>query len=515
MYEVKLHKDSNDIDGTRIHYSNTSKIKLISGTVAQGINVVDSFNFTMNMSNPAYTILNNLKTLITVKNTITGKTEFDGYVSGQDGTMDEEGKYTKEVRCVSVFNYLKQSLSGYGEYHNMTPSAFFQLIIDFHNTQVEPHKQFVVRNVDVTNTTDNLYRYTNQESTTFDTIMEKLVDRLGGEIRVERVDGKLYIDWLKTVGEVKEKTEIRVGKNLKSAERNEDTDNIYSRWMIYGSEIEKEDNENVAEGDAYAAKERITIASVNGGKPYLDDPIAIAQWGIVVGHKTFDGVTNKDILKTKGQNFITNNKLITISNQLTALDLSLIGKDIDSFEVYNWYPLNNPALAAKENVRIIEKRIDIISPQSSSLTLGDTYLTASKYQAALKKNQQAYEKIKGTVDSLMKSNISLGMSVNKAKAELESIKDSLVGVDITNLPTELQGIANQLLAMQQTLTDIEAGFDAIPVHLPVNSTTDGLMRSVDYMFLKSIVLATPLVDGLMSKEDKVKLDSISVAPVVT
>ncbi|MDN6626361.1 MAG: hypothetical protein L0K82_04000, partial [Pisciglobus halotolerans] len=91
MYEVKMYRDSSDYDGTRIHYDNASKIKLISGNIAKGINVIDSFTFTMNMNNPAYNSIETFKTLITVKNRKTGALEFDGYVQRQNGNMSDNG----------------------------------------------------------------------------------------------------------------------------------------------------------------------------------------------------------------------------------------------------------------------------------------------------------------------------------------------------------------------------------------------------------------------------------------
>ena len=69
MFEVRMYSDPKDFDGTIIHYGNSSKIKLTSGNIAKGINVVDSFTFTMNMANPAYTKIETFKTLITVRNT--------------------------------------------------------------------------------------------------------------------------------------------------------------------------------------------------------------------------------------------------------------------------------------------------------------------------------------------------------------------------------------------------------------------------------------------------------------
>ena len=61
-------------------------------------------------------------------------------------------------------------------------------------------------------------------------------------------------------------------------------------------------------------------------------------------------------------------KVVLISNKVNALDLSLIGADIDSFEVGNYYPLIHEILNINSIVRIVEKTISIDNPQNSNIT---------------------------------------------------------------------------------------------------------------------------------------------------
>lgn len=507
MYQVTLYKDVDDAHGTIIHFPNRSDIKLTSGTVAQGINVVDSFTFEMNMANPAYTIINSLKSLVTVYNTKTNKFEFDGYVLNQNGTYDEDGSYHKTVVCVSGLNYLTQSKQRFGEFHDMTPKAFLQRLIDVHNSQVESYKHFQLGNVTVTNSTDNVYRYTDQEVNTLDTIFDKLVDRLGGEIRARRENCQWYLDWEESFGLVSQ-TEIRVGRNLKSANRDENTDEVFTRWMVYGAEIESDNPE-----DTGAARARITIADVNGGKDYLDDPVGIAQFGIHVGHVTFDDVNNKTTLKTKGQQYIDSHKQVKISNVVTALDLSLIGKDVDSYEVYNHYPLDNQGLSAKETVRIIEKRIDINNPQSNSLTIGDKYNTSSQYQASINKNNKIIESLQKRVDNQTSSIVSLRNSNGEITNKYNQIQTSY-----NNLATTLQiddetGTSVALGNLQVAIDNLGTELSDIPVYSPVTATESGLMIPEDKIKLDELenyTEATQTKSGLFSMSDKSKLDLISV-----
>ena len=91
----------------------------------------------------------------------------------------------------------------------------------------------------------------------------------------------------------------------------------------------------------------------------------------------FRNFRNKNLL-SKGQKYLLNQRLL-VSNKVNALDLSLIGIDIDSFEVGNYYPLIHEILGINDVVRVVEKSISIDSPHANSITLGDLEKDIKKY----------------------------------------------------------------------------------------------------------------------------------------
>lgn len=471
MYKVTFYEDINDKVGTIIHYPHVGSTKLTSGAIAQGINVVNSFTFSLNMKSPVYTRVKPRKSLLKVYNAKTGKDEFNGYVLRLNSTMSDNGMYTKSFTAVDGLNYLKETMQPFAEIRDTTPKQFLQIIIDNHNANTDNHKKFILGEVNVTNTTDNVYRFLAQDKNTFETIYEKLVDRLGGELRTRLVDGQWVLDWVNQIGEEK-KTEIRVGRNLKSQDRDEDTESVATRWYIYGATIESEEPE--------VSSPRVDIKSVNGGKPYIDDVKGIEQFGIVGGVKVFDDVNQPNILLTKGKQHVSNYKQVTISNQVTAYDLSLIGQAVDSYEVGNSYPLNNPGITAKELVRVVEKRIDINNPQSSTLTIGDKYQTASQYQADLNKSRRSVENIQAIVANQTQTIGSLKSQINNVNIALGNIDEKVNDADIPGLQRAI---------------------------LNLNDVVDELNESIGN--IPSYSLTTELTDGLMPKEDKQKINRIT------
>src|SRR5699024_767787 len=133
------------------------------------------------------------------------------------------------------------------------------------NRQVEAHKRFKLGEVTVSNPTDNVYRYLGYENS-FETIKDKLVDRLGGYIRARHESDGLYLDYLEEVGEYVKSTPIRLAHNMQNVDYEVDPTEVVTRLVPLGKSIETED-----EGAADASQARLTIEDVNNGVDYLDD----------------------------------------------------------------------------------------------------------------------------------------------------------------------------------------------------------------------------------------------------
>ena len=117
----------------------------------------------------------------------------------------------------------------------MTVSAYLQKILDAHNKQVEAHKQFRLGEVNVVDNGD-LLRGLGYQSTA-DTIKEKLLDRLGGTLTLRRVGNINYLDYLSNYG-VNSETPLQLTKNLKSATRDIDISELFTRIVPVGQDIE-------------------------------------------------------------------------------------------------------------------------------------------------------------------------------------------------------------------------------------------------------------------------------------
>lgn len=356
--------------------------KLSSGNVVKGINTIDAFSFSIFPSNSGFYRLNEFTTLVDVFNTRKNRYEFQGRVLYSSPAMSESGLIAKAVTCESYLGFLCDSQQIYVDPKNWTVIELFTHIVDVHNSQVEDYKHFAVGEVTVTDPNDNLYLGI-QRKNTWETLKEKLITNLGGEIRFRVVDGVIYLDYLEKIGETKA-TPIALSRNMKSITKEKDPSAYVTRLIPLGCKLTKEEittDENGNETtETVKTEERLDISSVNDGKNYIDDEQAIAQYGLHIAYQEWDDVTEPQILKTKGENWLINNNKLKIKYAITALDLSLLGLDIDDFEVHNSHPIENSLLGIDDIARINKKNIDICEEVKSTIEVGENFKTLSDIQ---------------------------------------------------------------------------------------------------------------------------------------
>lgn len=372
MYVVTLHNPG--IAPLEIH-GNIEKLQ--SGKVVQGINSIDSFTFSMLPSNVGFALIKDFKTLVKVYNTNTKKTEFVGRSLYTTAEMAEDGMITKEVVCESLFGYLCDSIQTYVEETLFVPGAYKLLdtVISCHNSIVEPEKQFTLRNIAQTG---SIYCGIQRENT-WETIKKKLLDTKGGELVFELGEDTIYLDYVERIGEVK-KTEIALSRNMKSITRERNPSDFITRLIPLGAKKEN-------------SEQRLDISSVNDGKIYIDDEAAIAEYGIHVGVVEWDDVTDPDNLLNKGKSWLSANAKVPVRYSITALDLSLLGLDIDSFEVGNSHPLVNSLIGVDDVARIIKKTIDVCEEVNSTIEIGDKFKTLTEIQQDQKRETVAAVKV--------------------------------------------------------------------------------------------------------------------------
>jgi hypothetical protein len=492
VYLVTIYDGPNDDKGIVIHSPYIDGVKLSSGTINLTIQGIPDMEFAVNHKNPAWGKIKPLRTLIKVINIKTKKVVFDGRVLMPTEKMSSDGMFSIKYTCESKLAYLNDSNQRHGEYHNISVRDFLQVILDNHNRQVEPHKQFKIGNVTVKDNNDSLYRYLGYENT-YATIKDKLIDRLGGYLVVRDEEDGMYLDYLESVGEFKN-TPIRLRKNLKDMQREIDPLSVITRVIPLGTRIESED-----EQDTDASQARLTIVEVNNGIDYLDDLELQKEFGIIEGTIIFDDVTQPNILKTRGEQFLANQKAAAVRYSVTPVDVSLIDESFDSFECGNWHQIINPVFSIDEPVQIIEQKIDIKEPQKCSLTIGEKYQTLTQYQVQANKSAQKVIELETIVNSQI-------ATIATLKTELQKVDGAVIEVQKALEDADIDALNEALIALEAAVENLQTAIENMPIYDLATPEKDGLMSSADFKKLALIsVLSEIDLDAL-----KQKLDLISV-----
>ena len=409
MYEVKI---INNKEETIINSVGASQyVPRITGSCKFGINTIDSFTFTIFPNNDGYNLIYPLKTLVEVKNLNTNNVEFEGRVLLQTPKMDSSGVIYKTVVCESYLGYLNDSVQNYETISGVSAEELFKKIINNHNSQVENSKKFIIGEIKIgTSSSDNEDRYLNYEKT-FDSINKNLIERFGGELRVRKAGDNIYIDYIKEIGE-KKNTVIALANNLIAIEQEKDPSEIITRLIPVGAKLENSD-------------ERLTITSINGGINYVEDEEAIKEFGVIVDTVNFDDITEAIELLNKAKSYLKENNKIKKKYKIDALDLSKIDLNFDSFEVGNTYRVINPLMNIDEELRIIEKTLDINSPQNSSLTFGDKFEDIKDYQLGITKATKDLNTLRYNVTAATENVLTINRNLQKTVDSLMTTNESL------------------------------------------------------------------------------------------
>ena len=314
------------------------------------------------------------------------------------------------------------------------------------------------------------------EESTFEAIHTHLINEFGGELQVRNEGGVRYIDYVDSIGHASPE-DIRLSKNLMSVTKKNDPTNIVTRLKPLGAVIETDND--------WENQKRVTIESVNNGKDYIDHVALQNEFGIQASSEVFDEEDKPSAVKSEGQKWLSNQKVVLQQFTVEALDLFSIGKGVESFNVGNTHNTVNPVMALEERLRVIGKSVDIVNPINSSLTIGDKFKTLIEYQVEQRAAEKQIVRLQGRLRGLTRSNATLRASVQSISTEIATVQENLLTIDVENLPLELQDINNQL-------ENIATSINNLPVYVP----------------------ATPSSDGLMSNIDKAKLDLIHTTTVV-
>lgn len=307
-------------DGYTIYSSSTPELGLVlSPQLKLEINKSGSLAFTMLPGHERYDYIYPMKTLILVYQ--------DSEILFRGRVIEAKSDFYKQkkVTCEGDISFLLDSVMRPFTYDGNNKKSIrdvFKMIVDNHNSQMignSTWKRFSYSNgyIDVTinessSATDTDEWNHTSFGSTLDAITSEFLDAYGGVLRTrtEETNGTFvtYLDYIKDPSQSLGRyplnnQEIEFGVNLLDFDRAYPVSDIFTVLMPVGSD-------------------KLTIESVNGGSPYLENVSAISKFGRIVKAQEWNDVKNPQELLAKARQYMNEHSGI-YADDLTvkAIDL--------------------------------------------------------------------------------------------------------------------------------------------------------------------------------------------------
>lgn len=365
--------------------------KIVHGEIKQAVNSIHELEFSIPLNHTMYQKMVPFKSIIEVVNLRDNEVEFVGRVLTTTNEMSTNG-FVQKVVCEDFLSYLHDSAQWFQKLANKGTEDYFRIIFESANSQIEEFKRITPRNITVHGKSDRPFRYIGYDSS-WDTVRDRIVNNIGGYLTLRELNTKLYIDWTKDVGVTKE-SPIKLGQNIKSASREVDFDGLATIIVPIGADLQSQNQGQEEDQSPDVTRAQLDIRSVNDGKMYLADEELIDEFGFIRKSVIWTEIDNPSILLARGKQYLRNQKIALAKWTISAVERYLIDSRYSKFKIGNKHKIINAPLSGIETLQILEKKIDILNPQTVDLTIGSQSQSLSAYQLQTQEADSSIEKLK-------------------------------------------------------------------------------------------------------------------------
>lgn len=365
--------------------------KIVHGEIKQAVNSIHELEFAIPLDHTMYQKMVQFKSIIEVVNLRDNEIEFVGRVLTMTNEMSTNG-FVQKVVCEDFLSYLHDSAQWFQKLPNKGSEDYFKIIFESANVQIEEFKRITPRNITVHSRSDRPFRYIGYDSS-WDTVRERIINNIGGYLTLREFNTRLYVDWTKDIGVTKE-SPIKLGQNIKSASREVDFDGLATIIVPIGADLQSQNQGQEEDQSPDVTRAQLDIRSVNDGKMYLADEELINEFGFIRKSVIWTEIDNPSILLARGKQYLRNQKIALAKWTISAVERYLIDSRYSKFKIGNKHKIINAPVSGIETLQILEKKIDILNPQSVDLTIGSQSQSLSAYQLQTQEADSSIEKLK-------------------------------------------------------------------------------------------------------------------------
>lgn len=473
-------------DDALLYSPGDEELSVLSPVLETQCNAAGTLTFVLLPEHPMYSALHKMRTRIDVRQ--------DDEIIWRGRVLETETDFyrQKTVTCEGELTYLVDSvLHPYklADYDG-TAAGLFRLYLTRHNEAVSEAQQFQIGNVDI----ETLSSVENTGyANTWDEISDNLLDIHGGFLRIRHEDGARYLDWTKESGDTCAQV-IRFGENLLDLSEYVSASEVVTCLIPYAGQSDS----------------KITIASVNDGKDYIEDAAGIALYGRIWGVTEFDTKDASTLLEMAKKN-LQKRLEETITITISAVDLHLLDVNAESFHVGNKVRVVSLPHGIDAEYTCTAISLDLVNPDQSEYTFGTPETGMASTTAATSKAVEVVDTsveylrqivsdqnthlllFDGVIDAYTTKVDDNTKAINTVQTTLDAVNGTLSSYvetvdqhtqDITTVRADLDGMNGTLTAYAERLGDAESEITRVQV------TLDGINGELTSKVSKGDLIST-------------------------
>lgn len=388
--------------------------ELLDLVVTAGVNKAGTAEITMPPGHPSYNAFVSYSTIVTIYRN-------DVLLFRGRALYAEDDLYGKrKITCEGERNFL-HDVSTFGGYiwQDSPDSILADVLKNYNFCQTDPARRFVPGDVTVTDP-NNYILLEGEEAATSAEIVDKLVERCGGYIIfTTNSNGDRVLNWYADPDKHSNQA-IEFGENLLDYSSSGANTELATVITPYGAKDED-------------TGERVTLLGLLPNNAWsIQDDDAVARYGYIEKAVYWDDVTLQTNLLKKAQAYLATSKLPVTTLELTAVDLSVLDRSIDTFEVGDWVRVYSLPHGLDAEFMLRERTYNLLTPEKDTVVLGADVATLTRQDVAgdrigSAQMQRTAQSIKSDYTRAIASAGSGGSAVNVRAGHIDAVGNTASG----------------------------------------------------------------------------------------
>lgn len=329
-------------------------MKVVNPKLTLEDSAAGSLELTLPHTNKAYDTIIRMVTEISVKKH--GEEIWSGRVLSES----KDFWNNRVLYCEGELAYFNDSIQPPAEYAGKSVREYLEQLISVHNAKVGANRQFVLGAVTVVDENFPTY-YTNYEKTM--ELLNALVETYGGHLRVRKVDGVRYLDYLEDYPDTCSQV-IQFGSNLLDFVRNWDSAEYATAIVPLGNRL---DDSPIEALDAY-----LTVESVNSGSLYVQSDEAVTSHGWIAKTVNWDDVSDPQVLLEKAREYLADLQFDNLELELSALDLHYLDVETEAVKLLDEIRVISRPHGLDRLFPVTRLEIPLDAPENTQFKMGDS-----------------------------------------------------------------------------------------------------------------------------------------------